>query len=580
MSNERIMVVEDEWIISSLIQKSLKKLGYTVSSAVASGEEAVLKAEEDKPDLVLMDIVLAGEMDGVEAASRIKALLNIPAIYLTSYTDKNILERAKITGPFGYILKPFEERELYTTIEMALYKHSADEKLHKLSHAIEHSSATIVITDIQGNIEYVNQKFVDLTGYSIEEAIGKNPRIVQSGRTLPGVYKDMWKTIVSGRDWHGEICNKKKSGELYWEYVTISPVKNSDDVITNYIAVKEDITKRKQAEEGLRNSERKNRTWLENSPACTKIVDLDFNLQYMSAAGVKSLKIEDITPFYGNPYPFDFYPESFRSTMTSNLKKVKETGEIITQEASVADINGNELWFHSTLVPVNDHEDRLDYILIISMDITERKMADKQIDGINKLKEYLIGRGDLEEKLKRITNDVVRLFNADFCRIWTVKPGDLCETGCIHARVTNNQHLCRHRNCCLHLIASSGRYTHVNGDHRRVPFGCYKIGLLADGSYPQLLTNDVTSDQRVHDNGWASNIGLVSFAGFRLLSSTGVPIGVLALFSKHKISQADKNMIESIVSAASLVIQTSEAERKLKEYQQNLETLAFGSEKK
>ncbi len=139
----------------------------------------------------------------------------------------------------------------------------------------------------------------------------------------------------------------------------------------------QEIAERKKVEKRLKDTEKKNRAWLENSPICTKIVDLDFNLQYMSAAGIKGLKIDDITQFYGKPYPFDFYPESFRNVMTKNLEKVKETGEIITQEASVVDIDGNDLWFHSTLVPVNDDEGRIDYFIVVSIDITERRQAEE-----------------------------------------------------------------------------------------------------------------------------------------------------------------------------------------------------------
>jgi PAS domain S-box-containing protein len=134
-----------------------------------------------------------------------------------------------------------------------------------------------------------------------------------------------------------------------------------------------------ESEERLKASEAKSRAWLEYSPVCTKIVDLDFNLRYMSSAGIKSLHIEDITQFYGKPYPFDFYPESFKKPMACNLEKVKSTGEVITQEAAVVDIDGNELWFHSTLVPVKDDEGRIEYIMVVSLDTTERKKAENDL---------------------------------------------------------------------------------------------------------------------------------------------------------------------------------------------------------
>ncbi|MCP4132721.1 MAG: PAS domain-containing protein [bacterium] len=118
------------------------------------------------------------------------------------------------------------------------------------------------------------------------------------------------------------------------------------------------------------------RAWIENSPVCTKILDLDFNLQYMSSSGAKDLKVDDITDFYGNPYPFSFYPDSFKIHMTNNLVQVKETGEIATQEAAVRDTRGNKLWYHSTLVPVKNEKGRLEYIMAVSVNITAQKQAE------------------------------------------------------------------------------------------------------------------------------------------------------------------------------------------------------------
>ena len=140
-----------------------------------------------------------------------------------------------------------------------------------------------------------------------------------------------------------------------------------------------DVTREKETEKALRESERKRQSWIENSPVCTKIVDLDFNLQFMSASGIRDLKIDNINEFYGKPYPFHFYPDSFNFPMTNNLKKAKETGAIITQEASVLDIEGNKLWYHSTIVPVNDDEGKLNYMLVVSLDTTERKRAEEAL---------------------------------------------------------------------------------------------------------------------------------------------------------------------------------------------------------
>ena len=125
MANTRIMIVEDEWTVAEDIKISLQNLGYAIYSVMSSGKEAIQKAEEDRPDLVLMDIVLQGEMDGIEAANQIRSRFNIPIVYLTAYADDKVVERAKITEPSGYIVKPFINEDLKIAIEIALYKHKA-----------------------------------------------------------------------------------------------------------------------------------------------------------------------------------------------------------------------------------------------------------------------------------------------------------------------------------------------------------------------------------------------------------------------------------------------------------------------
>ncbi len=129
MSSIKILVVEDEIIVAMDIKQRLENMGYTVPEVTSKGEEAVEKVIEINPDLVLMDIVLKGKMDGVEAAQEIKDKFNIPILYLTAYSDEETLKRVKATGPYGYIIKPFKDKELHSIIEVALYKHEMENKL-------------------------------------------------------------------------------------------------------------------------------------------------------------------------------------------------------------------------------------------------------------------------------------------------------------------------------------------------------------------------------------------------------------------------------------------------------------------
>ncbi|MBN2638447.1 MAG: PAS domain S-box protein, partial [Bacteroidales bacterium] len=127
-------------------------------------------------------------------------------------------------------------------------KKKTEDRLRQLSYVVEQNPASIVITDLNGTIEYINPKFTDLTGYFPEEAIGENPRVVKSGKMDQSIYKELWETITNGETWKGELLNRKKNGELFWELASISPLKNEADEITHYVGVKEDITKRKKHE--------------------------------------------------------------------------------------------------------------------------------------------------------------------------------------------------------------------------------------------------------------------------------------------------------------------------------------------
>ena len=160
MAQARILIVEDEGVVALALQKPLENKGYQVIATVPSGEEALQKAVEEHPDVVLMDIHLAGDMDGVVAAQHIRDHFHIPVIYLTAYSDDNTLRRAKITDPFGYIVKPFNAQELYAAIEVALYKHQAEDMLRQALDELEHR-VTVRTTELRTTNEALQQEIAE-----------------------------------------------------------------------------------------------------------------------------------------------------------------------------------------------------------------------------------------------------------------------------------------------------------------------------------------------------------------------------------------------------------------------------------
>lgn len=176
MTGEQILVVEDEAIIAYDIRTRLEKMGYVVPSIVSSGEEAIKKVDENHFDLVLMDIMLNGGMDGIDTAEQIHSRYDIPIVYLTAHSDETTLERAKITEPFGYIIKPFREREMKINLEIALYKHKIEKRIKEnerwLAASIKSIGDAVISTDTKGTIKLMNPLAEALTGWKMEDTLG------------------------------------------------------------------------------------------------------------------------------------------------------------------------------------------------------------------------------------------------------------------------------------------------------------------------------------------------------------------------------------------------------------------------
>ena len=196
------------------------------------------------------------------------------------------------SGPFIFEDKP---AILAAFVDITDIKKS-EEKLRIITKGIESSPASVVITDKEGNIQYINPKFCEITGYTEEEAIGQNPRVLKSGVHKIEFYKNMWATISNGEDWRGEICNIKKNGDLFWEYGIISSITNEKGEITNYIAIKEDITKRKEIEKQLITNEKYFKTLYETAPdgifeINAEGVIINCNIEFANSIGTGKSKL-------------------------------------------------------------------------------------------------------------------------------------------------------------------------------------------------------------------------------------------------------------------------------------------------
>ncbi len=254
MVETQILVVEDESIVAEDIRRNLQNLGYVVPAAASSGEDAIKMAEELSPDLVLMDIVLKGEIDGIEAAEQIRSRFNIPVVYLTAYSDEKTLERAKITEPFGYIIKPFKERELQINIEIALYKHKMEKKLKEsrewFSQTLKSITDAVIATDSNGRVKFMNQVAEALTGWKLEEASGKQLEEVfditaeENDKEVESPIKRVNREGVVVSD--ATVLISKDGTKMPIEE-NGDPIRNGEGNIIGFVVIFRDITELKQA---------------------------------------------------------------------------------------------------------------------------------------------------------------------------------------------------------------------------------------------------------------------------------------------------------------------------------------------
>jgi PAS domain S-box-containing protein len=341
--------------------------------------------------------------------------------------------------------------------------------------------------------------------------------------------------------------------------------RTSELTISNRQLTKE-IAERKKAEESAQRSQKVLQTILNSMPYGVIVIGKDKTIRQANKSALKLMGYQSQGQIQGKVCHETLCPvEKGKCPILDLGQQVDMSERILVAK------DGRKVPILKSVIPLLLENEEV--LLEAFVDITERKRAQERINKLNLLQTELLKPGSIAEKSKKITDAVVDIFDADFCRIWLTHKGDLCESGCMHANVTEGPHVCRYRDRCLFLTASSGRYTHIDGQvHRRVPFGCYKIGRVAAEKDRKFLTNDVTHDPRVHNHQWAAELGLVSFVGYQLRPPGGQTIGVLALFSKHTISPSEDVLLESIANITAQVMQTLWAEENLKTANQQLQS--------
>ncbi len=370
----KILIVEDLQTDANLIRRAITKSEIKFTDIRVENKEGYKLALKDfKPDIILSDYSMP-QFNGMEALKiRQDVVPDTSFILVTGSLNEQIAVEIMKAGADDYILKDNLTR-LGQAISAAIKKHetikaqlAAEAKLRTLSRAVEQNPASIIITDIFGNIEYVNPKFTELTGYSFDDATGNNPRILKSGITTQEEYKGLWETITSSNEWRGEFQNRKKNGEIYFESAVISPITDEQGRITHFVAVKEDITESKQSQKLIKTLIKA----IEQSPTAIAITNEKGKIEFVNTkfTAINQYKSEEVI----GKNPRIFNPGHTTEDAFNTMWETLQAGNTWQSEFENRKKDGNLYWENVIIAPLMLENNSISNYILIMEDITEKK---------------------------------------------------------------------------------------------------------------------------------------------------------------------------------------------------------------
>lgn len=436
MNNINILIVEDEIIVAKDIENKLKKVGYTVSGLVSSGEEAIDTAAKTNLDLILMDIRLRGNIDGVEAARQIYDRFSIPIIFLTANADKATFERAKITQPLGYLLKPFKEKELYNTIEITLFRYEIEKKLKEnqqwLATILKSIGDGVIACDRNQTVTFMNPIAEILTGWQELDAVGK---------TIAEVFNIVRETtstlinhpVTQAIELGIIFCTQEstilinQNGKKIPIENCAAPIKDDKQNIQGAVLIFRDITERKQVEAFLYRRQQEFRALVENAPDIIARFNSQLQYIYVNPAIAKLINIPE-TRLIGKTNAELNLPQEICYLWEQKLQQVFQTKVENEFEFRVPRGNGTK-YYYVRLVPELADNGSIESVLSIAREITALKEAEAKLlydashDALTGLPNRTLFMDRLEQALihsKRRTDYLFAVLFLDVDRFKTI----------------------------------------------------------------------------------------------------------------------------------------------------------------
>ncbi len=565
MKKKKVLIVEDEKIVALDLRSILKSAGYSVAGEVSTGKQAIAAAEEQAPDIILMDISLKGTMSGVEAAKFIIDQFDIPIIFLTANSDSKTLELAKHVSAYGYILKPFDERDIRTTVELVLYKHLAEVQVKQQRRWLETTLRSIgdavIATDKRGLVTFMNLVAEQLTGWTQEGAAGKKLGEVfvieneDTGKRLPNPVATVLRNRAPLSLTNHTILIAKNGKRTFIED-SAAPIFDDTTVIIGVVLTFRDVTEKRKVQDELNKNEQRFRALIEKSSEVVSILDSTGNISYTTGS-ITTMLGYTVKEMIGKN-SFDFlHPDELKTNRKLFEELLRQSGKTVLTQLRFRHKDRSWRWLEA--VGTNLLNDPAVNGLVVNFrDFTYKKDADEQLNHLNqrlgliaRVTNEVIGALPIQKQTREMIEQVKNAFAVE----------------AVIVRVTEDEH--------LHLLASIGVDEHRLT--RSIPTN-YGISKQIMASRRALAVKDVREsfptlvlrDQAGFDS---KKFDFISYAGAPLLIGHTV-IGIIGLYSKGTIrefSATDLEHLQIVANHISVAIANARLFKEIRE--QNVEMM-------